>query len=440
MNRKTELRDRIMQLVGEYHRAALDEARPFVPGSTPVRYAGRHYDENELGHLIDASLEFWLTAGRYCEKFERDFARYLNGGAVSLVNSGSSANLVAVSTLTSPLLKDRRLRPGDEVITAAAGFPTTVNPIIQNQAIPVFVDVALGSYVPTIESIERAISSKTRAIILAHTLGVPFAVSEIRELCDRKGIWLIEDCCDALGSRYDGKLTGGFGHLSTFSFYPAHHITMGEGGAVVTGDSLLSKIARSFRDWGRDCYCPGGRNNSCGKRFSGQFGTLPPDYDHKYVYSHIGYNLKVTEMQAAIGVAQLAKIEDLIASRKRNHEFLDGIFSRFEDTFVLHRADSRSDPSWFGYVLTIRPEARFSRFEMVQALEKAKIETRSLFCGNLLRHPAYVETVHRVAEPLLNTDLITGNTFFIGVFPGITQEMLNYIGEVVDRFIRARAP
>lgn len=408
----------------------------FRPGD-PIHYAGRVFDADELETLVDSSLDFWLTSGRFCDSFEKELASFLGTREVLLVNSGSSANLVAFSALTSPKLKDRRIKPGDEVITVAAGFPTTVAPIIQNQAIPVFVDVELGTYVPNFEQIEAAVSSKTKAVMIAHTMGVPFPVAEVKELCRKHNLWLIEDNCDALGSLYDGRPTSTFGDLGTFSFYPAHHITMGEGGAVVTDNSELADIARSFRDWGRDCNCRGGQNNNCGKRFSQQFGSLPFGYDHKYVYSHIGYNLKVTEMQAAIGCAQLKKLNSFVAARKYRHQKLTAGLKKHEKFLVLHSAPEKSDPSWFGYVITVKPEAPFSRNDLTLALEAARIETRNLFCGNLLRHPAYENIQHRVVGTLTNTDLITTNTFFIGVYPGLTDPMLDYIIETFDSFIGA---
>jgi CDP-4-dehydro-6-deoxyglucose reductase, E1 len=434
-DRKT-LRRQILDLVREYQNAG--STPPFRPGEDPVRYAGRQFDAEELVSLVDSSLDFWLTAGRYAEEFEAGLASFLGLENAILVNSGSSANLVAFSALTSPKLKDRRIRPGDEVITVAAGFPTTVNPIIQAGAIPVFVDVELGSYVPALESIEAALSPKTRAVMIAHTMGVPYAVGEVREFCDQHGLWLVEDNCDALGSRYAGRLTATFGDLATFSFYPAHHITMGEGGAVATGNEELARIARSFRDWGRDCYCSGGENNTCGKRFGQQFGTLPFGYDHKYVYSHIGYNLKVTDMQAAIGVAQLRKVDQFVAARKRNHAALAAGLKRYEPFLLLHTAPPQADPSWFGYVITVRPEAPFKRADLVNALEAARIETRNLFCGNLLRHPAYQGITHRVCGALPNSDLITTNTFFIGVYPGLTDAMLAHVLATFDRFFEER--
>jgi CDP-6-deoxy-D-xylo-4-hexulose-3-dehydrase len=428
-----DIRKRILSDVRAYH-----AARPttdFRRGEDPVRYAGRVYDEAELVNLVDSSLDFWLTAGRYAAEFEAALADYLSVENVYLVNSGSSANLLAISALTSPKLGERRIRPGDEVITVAAGFPTTVNPIIQNGAIPVFVDVELGTYVPSVESIEAAVGPKTKAVMLAHTMGVPFPVREVRELCDRRGLWLVEDNCDALGSRYRGQLTATFGDLATFSFYPAHHITMGEGGAVAVEDDSLARIVRSFRDWGRDCYCEAAENSTCGRRFSQQFGTLPRGYDHKYVYSHIGYNLKVTDMQAAIGLAQLEKLGAFIDARKRNHAYIDERLRQHGEFLVPHVAPKGSDPSWFGYVITVCPRAPFGRDEIVAHLERARVETRSLFCGNLLRHPAYEGIEHRVVGTLENTDRITAGTFFIGVYPGLTSDMREYVVDMVDSFI-----
>jgi len=430
------LRRQILDLVREYQAAA--PKKPFQPGEDPVRYAGRYFDEKELVNLIDSSLDFWLTAGRYADEFEAGMAEFLGLGNVLLVNSGSSANLVAFSALTSARLKDRRVKPGDEVITVAAGFPTTVNPIIQNRAVPVFVDVELGTYVPTLEKIEAALGPRTKAVMIAHTMGVPYPVREVREFCNQHNLWLVEDNCDALGSRYENRLTATFGDLATFSFYPAHHITMGEGGAVAAANEDLARIARSFRDWGRDCYCAGGENNTCGKRFAQQFGALPFGYDHKYVYSHIGYNLKVTDMQAAIGVAQLKKIEDFVAARKHNHAALAAGLKKHKQHLILHTAPPKSDPSWFGFVITVRPEAPFTRTELVNALETARIETRNLFCGNLLRHPAYSDIEHRVVGSLANSDVITTNTFFIGVYPGLTEEMIRHVLATVDGFIETR--
>lgn len=433
---QAEIKKQILGLVAEYQ--ALAPQEPFRPSLDLVHYAGRQYDARELTNLVDSALEFWLTEGRYAGEFTTKMGRFLGTGNILLVNSGSSANLVALSALTSPKLKDRRLRPGDEVITVAAGFPTTVNPILQNQAVPVFIDVDLGTYVPSVESVEAALSPKTKVVMIAHSMGVPYAVREMRELCDRHRLWLIEDNCDALGSRYEGRLTGTLGDLGTLSFYPAHHITMGEGGAVIAGDEELFRIARSFRDWGRDCYCSGGVNATCGRRFSQQFGSLPFGYDHKYVYSHIGYNLKVTDLQAAIGVAQMEKLEGFIDARKRNHAALGDGLKEFAQDLILHEATPGSDPSWFGYVITVKPGAPFSRDQMVAALEEGRIETRNLFCGNLLRHPAYAGIQHRVAGTLVNSDLITSNTFFVGVYPGLTPPMIDHMLSTMRQFLKAR--
>jgi len=399
-----------------------------------ISYGGRVYDEKEMQNLVDAGLDFWLTEGRYADSFTSGLGKFLNINHVMLVNSGSSANLVALSALTSPSLKDRRIVPGDEVITVAAGFPTTVNPIIQNQAVPVFVDVDLGTYVPTTEAVAKAVTSKTKAVMLAHTMGIPFDAAGLRKLCDEHGLWLIEDCCDALGTKFNGQYVGKFGHLATLSFYPAHHITMGEGGAVVTNDSELARIALSFRDWGRDCYCSGGKNNSCGKRFSQQFGTLPFGYDHKYVYSHIGYNLKVTDMQAAIGCAQLEKLEVFIKARRENWAILRKALEPYADRLILPETPADSEPSYFGFVITVREDAGFTRNELTAFLEKNKIETRNLFCGNLIRHPAYENTKYRVVGDLKNTDIIMNNTFFIGVYPGLKQEQIDYMLDVFAKF------
>jgi CDP-4-dehydro-6-deoxyglucose reductase, E1 len=440
MTDKREIRAQILDLVRQYHEADTASTPEFEAGRGTVRYAGRNYDADEMVNLVDASLDFWLTAGRFSDRFESDLARYLGVDSALLVNSGSSANLLAFSTLTSPKLKDRRVRPGDEVITVAAGFPTTVNPIIQNRAVPVFVDVELGTYVPTIESIERAIGPRTRAVMIAHTMGVPFPATDLRELCDRRGLWLVEDNCDALGTTYDGRLTGNFGHLASFSFYPAHHITTGEGGAVATDDEQLARIARSFRDWGRDCHCQGGANNTCGKRFSRQFGTLPFGYDHKYVYTHIGYNLKATDMQAAIGVAQLAKLPGFVDARRRNHAAIVSALQPYAGWLVLPEAPPRSHPSWFGCVITVDRSAPFTRDALVAALEDARIETRHLFCGNLLRHPAYEDIEHRVAGTLDNTDTIMERTFFVGVHPGLADRMREHMLSAFDRFLGAAGP
>jgi CDP-4-dehydro-6-deoxyglucose reductase, E1 len=432
-----DLRAQILGLVREYHDAKFAH-RTFEPGQDRVHYAGRVFDAEELVNLVDASLDFYLTANRYAERFEADFAEYFDLGDALLVNSGSSANLVALTALTSPKLGARRLRPGDEVITVAAGFPTTVAPIVQNGLVPVFVDVNLGDYTAIPARMAEAVGPKTRAIMMAHTMGVPFDLDMATALAQAHDLWLVEDNCDALGSRWHGQLTGTFGHLATVSFYPAHHITMGEGGCVLTGDDLLARIARSVRDWGRDCYCAGGENNTCGVRFAQQFGSLPAGYDHKYVYSHIGYNLKVTDMQAAIGCAQLAKLEQFITQRKANFDRLTTLLRPYEDRLLLPRATPYADPSWFGFVITVRDaqHAGFTRNELTHFLEAQGIETRNLFSGNLLRHPAYQEIPHRVVGDLTNTDIVMHRTFFIGVYPGLDDARLDYVADVFSRFMK----
>ncbi len=427
----------ILQLVAEYVSEAF-ASQPLTPGETAVCYAGRVLDAEELIRAVDASLDFWLTAGRYAEQFEANLAARLNIHTAMLVNSGSSANLVALSALSSPLLGERRIRPGDEVITVAAGFPTTVNPIIQNRAVPVFVDVELGTYVPTIESIASAIGPRTKAVMIAHTMGTPYDAAALQELCRQNGLWMVEDCCDALGTKLHGRPVGTFGDLATLSFYPAHHITMGEGGAVVVEDELLARLVRSFRDWGRDCCCGGGESNTCGKRFSQQFGTLPYGYDHKYVYSHIGYNLKVTDIQAAIGCAQLDKLDSFIAARRRNWLALRQLLAPYGDRLLLPETPPDSEPSYFGFVITVREESGFSRNDLTSFLEAAKIETRNLFCGNLVRQPAYADIECRIVGDLRNTDSIMRDTFFLGVYPGITETQIDYIGDVFRKFFKRK--
>ena len=427
------IRNEIFILVEKLYQYKL-KSKIFIPGKTHVRYAGRVFDEKEMINLVDAALDFWLTAGRYAEEFESRFADFLRVSDAVLVNSGSSANLIALSALTSTKLGDRRLMPQDEVITVAAGFSTTVAPIIQNGLIPVFVDVNIGTYNAISEQIKEAVSPQTRAIFLAHTLGNPFDLDIVLDLIKKYDLWLIEDNCDALGSTYRGKLTGAFGHLATFSFYPAHHITMGEGGCVVTNDEELARIVRSFRDWGRDCYCAPGENNTCGKRFSQQFGTLPHGYDHKYVYSHIGYNLKITDMQAAIGVAQLDKLNWLTQRRKYNFDKLYKGLERFSETLILPEATPHSNPSWFCFIITVRQDAGFSRNELTSFLERNGIETRNIFCGNLTRQPAFLDIKKRLVCELKNTDLIMNNTFFIGLYPGIDDNQIDYVVEKFSEF------
>jgi CDP-6-deoxy-D-xylo-4-hexulose-3-dehydrase len=429
------IRQEIFALVGKLYKYKYHE-KPFIPRKTPIRYAGRVFDEKEITNLVDASLDFWLTSGRYAEEFESRLAHYFNSSDALLVNSGSSANLVALSTLTSPKLGDRRLKPGDEVITIAASFPATVAPIVQNSLVPVFVDVKVGTYNAIPGQLKEAIGPKTRAIFLAHTLGNPFDVDAVLELVKKHDLWLIEDNCDSLGSKYREGLTGTFGHLSTVSFYPAHHITTGEGGCVVTNDEELARIARSFRDWGRDCYCNPGESNTCGKRFSQQFGALPPGYDHKYIYSHVGYNLKMTDMQASIGVAQLDKLERFIRRRKENFDHLYSGLIPYQSKMIMPEATSHSDPSWFGFLLTIKEDAGFSRNQLTSFLEQNGIETRNLFCGNLIKQPAFLDIKKRQIGDLKNTDLIMNNTFFIGLFPGIGKAQIDYVLEVFGEFFK----
>lgn len=412
-------------------------AQSFVPGQSMVRYAGRVYDADEVVNLVDASLEFWLTAGRYAEDFENQIAERLGATDGVLVNSGSSANLVAVSAATSPLLGERQLKPGDEVITVAAGFPTTLAPIIQNQLKPVFVDVELATYVPRFDTIADAIGPSTRAIFMAHTLANPFPVAELRTLCKDRNLILLEDCCDALGSMHQGEPCGSFGLGATLSFYPAHHITMGEGGAVVTSDSDYARAARSFRDWGRDCYCAAAENNTCGRRFSQQCGTLPFGFDHKYVYSHIGYNLKVTDMQAAIGCAQLGKLAAFIEARKRNFASLYTALKPYQDRLILPEASEGSDPAWFGFPITVRHTAGFERNALTQFLENHKVETRNIFGGNLLRQPAFQHVPSRIHGELTNSDIVMNQAFFLGCYPGIGQPQLDYISQVFADFFKS---
>ena len=432
---ETKIREEIFEKVRDLYSLKFKN-KQFIPRKTPVRYAGRVFDERELINLVDASLDFWLTAGRYAEEFESRFAEYFDVSDAILVNSGSSANLIALSTLTSKKLGNKRLRPGDEVITVAAGFPVTIAPVIQNGLIPVFVDVNIGTYNAIPEQIDKAISSKTRAIFMAHTLGNPFELDSVMEIVEKHDLWLVEDNCDAVGSTYHGKLTGTFGHLATVSFYPAHHMTLGEGGCVLTNDDELAHIARSFRDWGRDCYCGPGENNTCGKRFTQQFGTLPNGYDHKYVYSEVGYNLKVTDMQAAIGVAQLDKLEGFTQKRKENFKKLYEGLKPFEDKIILPQATPNSNPSWFSFLITVRKNERFSRNELTSFLEQNGIETRNLFAGNLMRQPAFQDKPLRKINDLENTDYIMNNTFFVGVYPGIDDAQNQYMLDTFTKFFQ----
>ena len=433
-----DLKADILAKVTEYYRLvhAPKQEAPFQAGTSRVQYAGRMFDEREMVNLVDASLDFWLTAGRFAETFSGQLEDYYDVSDVILVNSGSSANLLAVTALTDTSLGERRLQPGDEIITVAAGFPSTVAPILQNQLVPVFLDVELGTYNIDTTHLEEALSARTKAVFLAHTLGNPFNLDAVAAFAKRHGLWLIEDNCDALGSRYRGKLTGTFGHIATGSFYPAHHITTGEGGCVITDDPRLARIIRSYRDWGRDCYCEGGENNTCGCRFTKQFGTLPKGYDHKYVYSRIGYNLKMTDMQAAVGVAQMDKLESFTARRKRHFQMLCDGLKDLEEFFILPRATEHADPSWFAFILTVREGAPFTRVELARHLDTALIETRGLFAGNLLRQPGYLAIPHRVVGGLDNTDFIMNNTLFLGVYPGLTPAKIDYVTDTIRKFAR----
>ena len=466
---KTQVTDKILRLneryfVRNYYNFVHKQKQDFVPGKSRINYAGRVYDEKEIQAAVEASLDFWLTEGRFARQFQTELAAMIGVKHALMVNSGSSANLLAVSALTSHLLKDRRLKPGDEVITVAAGFPTTVNPIIQNGLVPVFVDVDIPTYNIDVDQIEEAISPKTKALFIAHTLGNPFDIDSVLALCQKHNLWLIEDNCDALGSRYDLKevekmgtcedennphnhtstqphnfrYTGSFGHLATHSFYPAHHITLGEGGVVATSDKTLFRIVRSLKDWGRDCYCGPGENNACGKRFSKRYGTLPYGYDHKYVYSHIGYNLKATDIQAAIGVEQLKKLNKFCEARRNNFNLWKEGFKKYEGIFILPEATKGSDPAWFAFPVTVEETADFTRTELTNYLSENMIETRNLFGGNLLRQPAYLNINHRKIGDLKNTDRIMNDTFFLGTFQGIGSEQIEYTMNVIDKFVRAR--
>ena len=428
------IREQIAKLVEQY--AALEFApKEFIPGQTPVPPAGKLLDAMELKNMVEASLDGWLTTGRFNTEFERNLARFFGVRHAITVNSGSSANLVAFSTLTSPTLNERAIKPGDEVIGVAAGFPTTVNPILQFGAVPVFVDVELGTYNIDSTKIEAAISPKTKAIMLAHTLGNPYNLDVITGLCKKYNLWLIEDCCDALGTTYHGKKVGTFGDLATLSFYPAHHITMGEGGAVLTNEPRLKRIAESFRDWGRDCFCDPGKDNTCGKRFCWKLGDLPEGYDHKYTYSHIGYNLKITDMQAACGLAQLEKAPAFIQKRKDNFEFLKSRLANCEEFLVLPQATANSDPSWFGFPITLKPNAPITRLELLQKLDAQKIGTRLLFAGNLTRQPSMIGRNFRVSGDLTNTDVVKNQTFWIGLQPALTREMLEFTVSKLEEYI-----
>jgi CDP-6-deoxy-D-xylo-4-hexulose-3-dehydrase len=430
-----ELREQILRLVTEYTRQR-HAPQAFVPGESVIPPSGKVFGAEEVCNAVDASLDFWLTTGRFNAGFERGLAEFLDVRWAVTTNSGSSANLLAIAALTSPKLGERALAPGDEIITVAAGFPTTVNPVVQYGLIPVFADVDIPTYNVQPAAIEAAITPKTRAIMLAHTLGNPFHASEILRIAKEHDLWLIEDCCDALGSRYNGQLVGSFGDIGTLSFYPAHHITMGEGGAVFSNHNQLRVLVESFRDWGRDCWCDPGKENTCGKRFQWQSGDLPFGYDHKYVYSHIGYNLKITDFQAAVGLAQLDRLDGFIAQRRTNFAYLRDRLKPFEEFLILPEATPNSEPSWFGFPITVRPRAPFSRLELTTFYDASKIGSRLLFAGNLTRQPAYKDVPYRISGTLTNTDIVMNQTFWLGIYPGITQEMMDFVAERTAAFIK----
>lgn len=429
-----QLRQEILDLVERHAREARSTVA-FSAGITSIPAAGKVIGAGELRHMVDAVLDGWLTTGRFNTAFEQRLGQFLGVEHVLTTNSGSSANLLAFSALTSPILGERAIKPGDEVITVAAGFPTTVNPILQNGCVPVFVDVTLPTYNIDVDQIESATSSRTRAIMLAHTLGNPFNLREVCRIAKKHRLWLIEDCCDALGSIYDGRAVGTFGDIGTLSFYPAHHITMGEGGAVFTQDAQLKRILESLRDWGRDCYCATGCDNTCGKRFAQQHGDLPFGYDHKYTYSHLGYNLKITDIQAACALAQMDQLTDFIAARKRNYKYLMQRLSDCAEFLVLPQATPDSDPSWFGYPMTLRAEANVARVDLLTYLDEHRIGTRLLFAGNLTRQPYMANRPFRIAGTLASTDLIMKETFWIGLWPGLTEEMLEFTARKIEQFL-----
>jgi CDP-6-deoxy-D-xylo-4-hexulose-3-dehydrase len=432
----SQLRRQILDLAAQYFEASSSSGE-FIPGVSPVPVSGKVIDGADVSAVVDSALDAWFTTGRFAETFERDLARFVGVRSASLVNSGSSANLVALSSLTSPKLGDRRLNSGDEVITVAAGFPTTVNPIFQNRLVPVFVDVTIPEYEIQVQQLEAALSPRTKAVFLAHTLGNVFDLDAVTAFTEKHKLWLIEDCCDALGSTYRGRKVGSFGDIATLSFYPAHHITTGEGGAVLTNKPALQTLIESFRDWGRDCWCEPGKDNTCGKRFDWQLGCLPCGYDHKYTYSHIGYNLKATDMQAALGASQVTKLPDFIARRKHNFRYLETALAGVEEFSILPKATLQSEPAWFGFPIAVRADAPFRRDELIRSLEAKKIATRLLFGGNLVRQPAYQDCHYRVQGALRNTDFVMENVFWVGVYPGLTPAMLDFVASSIADFVGA---
>ncbi len=434
MSTLQNIRNQIVDLVDEYAHLALKPI-PFTPGKSIVPPSGKLIGAKELQFMVEASLDGWLTAGRFNDEFEKQLAKYIGVKYLITVNSGSSANLVALSALTSPRLGTKAISPGDEVVSVAAGFPTTVNPILQIGAIPVFVDIELGTYNVDVANIEQAIGPQTKAIMLAHTLGNPYNLDVITQLCKKYNLWLVEDCCDALGSTYRGQKVGTFGDIATVSFYPAHHITMGEGGAVFTNNLELKQIAESLRDWGRDCYCPPGQDNTCGRRFCWKLGDLPEGYDHKYIYGHLGYNLKITDMQAACGLAQLNRIDDFVSKRKSNFQFLRDRLTKCEEFIILPEATRHSDPAWFGFPITLQPSAPVRRLDLLTYLDQEKIGTRLLFAGNLTRQPYMLGRNFRVSGDLVNSDRVMNDTFWIGVQPALTEEMLDYSAKKIESYL-----
>ncbi|HEX7413848.1 MAG TPA: lipopolysaccharide biosynthesis protein RfbH [Bacteroidia bacterium] len=434
MSKLLDLKHQIHSLIKEYHEEAFKE-KAFVAGESAVAVSGKVFDHTELQYITDAALDGWFTTGKFNTEFEKKLAKYINVKSVITVNSGSSANLVAFATLTAKELGDEAITPGDEVITVAASFPTTVNPIVQYGAIPVFLDVELPTYQIDITHLEKALSTKTKAVVVAHTLGNTFNLDAITAFCDKHNLWLLEDCCDALGAKYKDKHVGTFGDIATLSFYPAHHITMGEGGAVFTSNAKLKTIAESFRDWGRDCWCEPGKDNTCGKRFSQQLGDLPMGYDHKYTYSRIGYNLKITDMQAALGLAQLQKLDSFIEARKRNFNLLSKGLAKHSNKLILPRATEHAEPSWFGFLITVKEKAGISRNDLVQKLHDKKIATRLLFAGDLRKQPYFKNVNYRVVGDLINTEIIVNNTFWIGVTPMISEKMIEYVCVCFDEIL-----
>ena len=431
-------REKILELVREFAKEEYSN-KEFIEGKSAVPVSGRVFDEDDVATLVDSALDFHLTTYRYNDKFEEGLREFFGLKYALTCNSGSSANLIAVSSLTSHLLKDRALKQGDEIITVAAGFPTTVNPILQNNLTPVFVDVELKTYNADIKEIEKAITEKSKAIILAHTLGNPFNIDKVKEICEKYNLWLIEDCCDAFGTTYKGKKTGTFGDIATLSFYPAHHITMGEGGAVLTNNAILKKAMESVRDWGRDCFCPPGQDNTCKQRFTQKLGDLPEGYDHKYTYSHLGYNLKITDMQAACGYSQFKKVNGFIKKRKENFIKIKDKLKRFEKYFILPEAQENSEPSWFGFLISVREDSPFNRNEIVKYLNEKKIGTRLLFAGNIVKQPYMKGRNYRIIGDLKNSDFIMNNTFWIGVYPAINDKMIEYIEKCFEIFLENNA-